>query len=322
MPIKPICSIIDDYQKIALDIVDWTFLDKQFSLRQHSAPFANEDNAATELADCTIIVAMRERTPFPETLLARLPKLRLLITTGAKNQSIDLAAAQRLGITVCGTRSSGNAAAEFTWAAFMAFMRDIPRETTNFRGAGDWQIGIGQQIQGKRLGVVGLGRVGRKIVDFGKAFDMDVCGWTRSDLAKRAESLDVTPLCLNVIFETCDVITLHLVLTAQTHGLISHELMSRMKASAVLINTSRGPVVDEAALINILECRQIGGAVLDVFDQEPLPNDHPFRTLSNVLATPHIGYVTQENYRVYYADAIENITSWLNKTPLRLLTET
>lgn len=322
MSIKPICAILDDYQKIALDMADWTILNKQISLRQYSTSFENEDHAANELADCTIIVAMRERTPFPESLLSRLPNLRLLVTTGGRNRSIDLAAAQRLGITVCGTRSSGNAAAEFTWATFMAFMRDIPRETANFRSAGEWQVGMGQQIRGKRLGIVGLGRVGKKMVDYAKAFDMDVCGWTRTDLVKRASALDIIPLSLNEVFETCDVITLHLSLTAQTRGMISHELMSRMKAKAIIINTSRGPIVDEAALINILERGQIGGAVLDVFNQEPLSSDHPFRTLPNVLATPHIGYVMQENYQVYYADAIEDISAWLSNAPLRLLTET
>lgn len=316
----PICVILDDYQNAALTVADWTPLDGKVQLVRYEKHLGNQAAVAQALADATIVVAMRERTPFPASLLAQLPKLRLLITTGARNRSIDLDAALAQGITVCGTGSAGNPAAELAWAGLLAFLRNVPQEVANFREGGPWQTGLGRSVQGRRLGIVGLGKLGRQMARFGQAFGMEVCGWTRTDLGTRASDIGIAPVTLPELFETSDVVTIQLALVEETRGLIAADLLARMRPDAVLLNTSRGPIVDEAALLDALEHKRIGGAVLDVFDQEPLPAGHPYRTLPNVLATPHIGYVTEENYRIYYRDAVDDILEWLNDTPVRVMT--
>ncbi|BBU55079.1 2-hydroxyacid dehydrogenase [Mameliella alba] len=316
----PICAILDDYQDAALACADWSALDGRINLRRYDAHLGDEDVVARALADCTVIVAMRERTPFPASLLRRLPRLKLLVTTGMRNRSIDLQAAADLGITVCGTGAAGNPAAELAWGGLLAFMRQLPEEVANFRAGGPWQTGLGRSLQHKRLGIVGLGKLGRQMARFGQAFGMEVCGWTRSDLEARAETLGIEPVDLPGLFASSDVITIQLSLVDGTRGLVSADLLGLMRPDAVLVNTSRGPIVDEAALIAALEGQRIGGAVLDVFDHEPLPADHAYRRLTNVLATPHIGYVTQENYRVYYREAVENVDNWLEGRVLRALT--
>lgn len=316
----PICAILDDYQDAAGDSADWSVLNGRVTLRRYDRHLGDEDAVAGALADCTVVIAMRERTAFPASLLRRLPQLRLLITTGLRNRSIDLQAAAAQGITVCGCRGAGNPAAELAWVGLQAHMRRLPEEVANFRQGGPWQASVGRSLKGKRLGVVGLGKLGRQMVRFGKAFGMEVSGWTRTDLTTRAEELEITATDLPSLFSTCDAITVQLALVEETRGLISADLLARMGAEAVLVNTSRGPIVDEAALIDALQARRIGGAVLDVFDQEPLPADHPFRRLDNLLATPHLGYVTQENYRAYYRDAVDDIVAWLDGAPVRVLT--
>lgn len=314
------CAILDDYQNVALGHAEWAGLAERVSMRRYGTHLGDEDSVAEALADCEIIVAMRERTPFPRSLLNKLPRLKLLVTTGMRNRSIDLEAAAACGVTVCGTRAAGNPAAELAWGSLLAFMRNLPDEVSNFRASGPWQRHLGRTLAGKRLGVIGLGKLGKQMVQFGQVFGMDVCGWTRTNLDGTAESLGITPLTLEKLFESSDVLTVQLSLTETTRGFITADLLSRMRSDAVLVNTSRGPLVDEKALIAALEAGRIGGAVLDVFDQEPLPETHPFRTLPNVLATPHIGYVTEENYRVYYREAVEDILAWLNGAPLRVLT--
>lgn len=316
----PICAILDDYQDAAFASADWSVLDGRVRLRRYETHLGDEDAVAQALADCTVIVAMRERTPFPASLLRRLPRLKLLVTTGMRNRSIDLQAAADLGITVCGTGAAGNPAAELAWGGLLAFMRQLPEEVANFRAGGPWQTGLGRSLQHKRLGIVGLGKLGRQMARFGQAFGMEVCGWTRTDLAARAERLGIEPVDLPGLFASSDVVTIQLSLVDGTRGLVSADLLGRMRPDAVLVNTSRGPIVDEAALIAALEGQRIGGAVLDVFDQEPLPADHAYRRLTNVLATPHIGYVTQENYRVYYREAVDNVANWLEGRVLRALT--
>ncbi|KZM50250.1 D-2-hydroxyacid dehydrogenase family protein [Labrenzia sp. OB1] len=317
---RPICAVLDDYQDVALTSADWSSLKDRVEIRRFDKHLGDENSVAADLADCTMIVAMRERTGFPESLLKRLPKLRLLVTTGMRNRSIDLAAAKKLNITVSGTGAAGNPAAELAWAGLLAYMRKLPEEVANFRAGGPWQTGLGRSLQGRKLGVVGLGKLGRRVVGFGQAFGMEVCAWTRTDLASRAEALNIEPVTLLELFRSSDVITVQLSLVPETEGLISADLLGAMKSDAVFVNTSRGPIADEETLIAALQDKRIGGAVLDVFGQEPLPDDHPYRRLPNVLATPHIGYVTEENYRVYYSDAVENILAWLDGTPLRELT--
>lgn len=316
----PICAILDDYQDAALSVADWSALAGRVSIRRHATHMGHEDDLVAALADAVVVIAMRERTPFPGRLLRRLPRLRLLITTGARNRSIDLDVARALGVTVCGTGSTGRPAAELAWAGLLAFMRRIPQELENLRSGGPWQTGLGRSLEGRRLGIVGLGKLGGQVARFGKAFGMDVCGWTRTDLGRRSAELGIAPLALPELFETADVVSLHLALVPGTRGLVCAELLERLKPDAVLVNTARGPLVDEAALVRLLEAGRIGGAVLDVFDAEPLPAGHPFRRLPNVLATPHLGYVTEENYRIYYRDAVENLIAWLDGQPVRTLT--
>ena len=314
----PICAILDDYQNAALNVADWSALDGRVTLRRYEAHLGGIDEVARELADCEIIVAMRERTPFPDALLRRLPNLRLLVTTGMRNRSIDLQAASDLGITVCGTGAAGSPAAELAWAGLLAFMRNLPGEVANFRAGGPWQTGLGRSLQGRRLGIVGLGKLGRQMARFGQAFGMEVAGWTRTSLDTRAAELGIAPLDLPELFASSDVVTLQLSLVAETRGLVTADLLERLPEGAVLVNTSRGPIVDEIALVAALQSGRIG-AVLDVFDTEPLPADHPFRDLPNVLATPHIGYVTEENYKVYYCEAVEAILGFLDGQPPRVL---
>lgn len=316
----PLCAILDDYQNVALTSSDWSVLEGQVTLRRYDTHLGSEDAIVEALADCTIVIAMRERTSFPATLLRRLPNLRLLVTTGLRNRSIDLEAARACGITVCGTPAAGNPAAELAWAGMLAQMRNLPAEIENLRRGGPWQIGLGRSVKGKRLGLVGLGKLGSKVAQFGKAFDMEVFGWNRRNLQTRAETLGIAPLALPDLFSTCDVVMIQLVLSAETHGIVSRDLIERMKPDALLVNTSRGPLVDEEALVDALHAKRIGGAVLDVFDTEPLPVDHPFRQLPNVLATPHIGYVTEENYKAYFSGAIEAVSGWLDGAVVRELT--
>jgi len=315
----PICAILDDYQEVALNVADWSAIEGRVELRRFGAHLGDEAEVARALAGVEIVIAMRERTPFTTRQLALLPDLKLLITTGARNRSIDLDPARAQGVIVCNTRSAGNPAAELAWAGMLAALRNIPAEVQNFREGGPWQQGLGRSVQGKQLGIVGLGKLGAKSAAFGHAFDMQVAGWTRSDLPARAAALGIEPLELPKLFSTSDVVMIQMSLVAETRGFVNADLIARMKPDALLVNTSRGPIVDQPALIAALEARSIGGAVLDVFETEPLPLDHPFRRLPNVLPTPHIGYVTQENYRVYYADAVENIAAWLDGAPIRVM---
>ncbi|MCO6383033.1 D-2-hydroxyacid dehydrogenase family protein [Oceanicola sp. 502str15] len=315
----PVCAILDDYQNAALAVADWSALEGRVELRRFGAHLGGEEEVAAALQGVEVVVAMRERTPFPASLFARLPDLKQLITTGARNRSIDLEAARAHGVLVTHTRSAGNPAAELAWAGMLAALRNIPAEVQNFRDGGPWQQGLGRSADGKRLGILGLGKLGAKCARFGQAFGMKVAGWTRTDLPARAEALGIMPLPLEQLFETSDVVMIQMSLVPETRGFVTPELLALMKPDALLVNTSRGPIVDEPALIAALEAGRIGGAVLDVFGTEPLPQDHPFRRLTNVLPTPHIGYVTEENYRVYYADAVENIVAWLDGAPVRVM---
>ena len=320
MTTLPICAILDDYQNAALTSADWSAVSSFMELRRFDTHLGGPDDVVATLQGCSVVVAMRERTPFPAEVLSRLPDLRLLVTTGMRNRSIDLEAARKLGIVVCGTRGEASSASELAWAGLLAFMRQLPQEVANFRAGGPWQTGLGRSLQGLRLGIVGLGKQGRAVARFGQAFGMDVCGWTRQDLHARAAELGITALSLDALFATSDVVMIQLVLTDQTRGFVGRDLLARMKPDAVLVNTSRGPIVEEAALIDALAAQRIGGAVLDVYDAEPLPLDHAFRSLTNVLATPHVGYVTEQNYATYYTDAVEDILSWQAGRPLRALT--
>jgi phosphoglycerate dehydrogenase-like enzyme len=323
MPAKikslPRCAILDDYQDAAFSFADWSALEGKVEITRFAEHLPDEDTRAAALADFEIIVAMRERTPFPRSLLARLPNLKLLVTTGMRNRSIDAGAAKELGITFCGTPSVVGPAAELAWGGLIALYRNLPDELANFRKGGPWQLSVGRRLSGLQLGIVGLGRLGGKVSQFGKAFDMDVVGWNRSNLEGRASELDIKPMALPALFETSDVIFVMLSLTPETRGIISADLIARMKTDATLVNAARGPLVDEEALIAALTKQSIYGAVLDTYGQEPLPLDHPFRRLKNVIATPHLGYVTTDSYSSYYSGSVDTIANWIAGTPVRVI---
>jgi phosphoglycerate dehydrogenase-like enzyme len=309
------CAILDDYQDCALGFADWASLE--------GVEVKNFTHAITtdQLAEFEIIVAMRERTRFDAALLARLPRLKLLVTTGMRNAAIDLTAAAARGVVVCGTRGLSYPAPELTWALLLALAKQIPAETTAVR-EGSWQTRIGQGLSGKTLGIVGLGKIGSQIARYAQAFDMPVLAWSRNLTEERCQSLGVkwAPT-LDALLQRADIVTLHLVLSDSTRGILGARELGLMKPSALLVNTSRGPLIDEASLLQVLIEKRIAGAALDVFDTEPLPAAHPLRTLPNVVATPHIGYVCRENYELFYGDAVEDIQSWIKGSPIRTLPE-
>jgi phosphoglycerate dehydrogenase-like enzyme len=264
---------------------------------------------------------MRERTPFPRRLLERLPNLKLLVTTGARNASIDVAAAGERGVTVCGTTGLGSPTAELTWGLILGLVRNIPFDDRTIREGG-WQTTIGPNLEGKLLGVIGLGNLGSRVAAVGKALGMEVIAWSQNLTAERAAGQGARLVSKEELLSTADVVTIHLVLSDRTRGLIGTNDIGLMKPSSYLVNTSRGPIVDEAALIEALRNRRIAGAALDVYDEEPLPADHPLRSLPNTVLTPHIGYVTTDNYRAFYGGAVEDVAAFLAGSPLRVIKPT
>lgn len=315
----PRCAILDDYQDAARKFADWSVLDGKVERVRFPEHIDDEDALVAALSGFEIVVAMRERSPFQRSLLSRLPDLKLLVTTGRANRSIDVAAARDHQIMVCGTPSVVGPAAELAWGGLIALFRNLPMELENFRAGGPWQISVGRRLSGLRLGIVGLGKLGGKIAQFGKAFEMEVSGWNRSNLETRAAELGIAPIALPDLFESSDVVFVMLSLTAQTRGFVTRELLDRMKSDAVLVNAARGPLVDEQALLEALTEGRIGGAVLDTYGTEPLPKDHPLRRLTNVIATPHLGYVTSDSYEAYYEGAVDTIRHWLAGTPVRII---
>ena len=310
-------AVLDDWQSVASDVVDWSGLDAIGEVSfLHEFP-ADTATMVSRLKDFEVICVMRERTIFDEALLSQLPKLKLLVTGGMRNAALDLAAAKRLGIQVAGTESYKFAAPELTWALIMGVTRNIVDEANSLR-AGNWQIGIGSDLYGKTLGIVGLGSIGQKVAKYGQAFDMKVIAWSENLTAERAAEHGVTYVSKAELFEQSDVISVNLVLSDRSRGLVDAESLNRMKPTAYLVNTARGPIVDEDALVEVLKQKKIAGAALDVYGQEPLPVDHPFRTLPNLLATPHVGYVTENNYRMFFSQMIEDIQAWHAGTPIRL----
>jgi phosphoglycerate dehydrogenase-like enzyme len=279
---------------------------------------ADEEALVDRLAGFDVVVAMRERTPFPRSLLERLPALRLLVTTGMRNASIDLKAAAEAGVVVSGTGGGGWSTAELTWGLILAVTRRITQEDACVR-AGEWQTGIGPDLAGKTLGVLGLGNLGARVAGYGNAFDMDVIAWSENLTGERAAEVEAELVGREELFARADVLTIHLVLSDRTRGLVGARELSLMKPTAYLVNTSRGPIVDEGALVDALRAGRIAGAALDVFDVEPLPLDHPLRDLPNAVVTPHIGYVSLETYQAMFRDAIEDIAAWLAGEPVRVL---
>lgn len=311
-------AILDDYQGVALASADWSRLPAGSEVRVFREHLEDEAALAEALRPFDVAVAMRERTPFPASLLARLPNLRLLVTTGMRNASIDVAACQRQGVTVCGTGAVGAPAAELTWALILALLKRIPTEDRALR-EGRWQTGLTEGLTGKRLGVVGLGKLGAQVARVGLAFGMEVLAWSHNLTAERAQAAGVHLATKHELFSTADIVTLHLVLSGRTRGIAGLAELRAMKPTAYLVNTARSGLVDEEALLAVLREGRIAGAGLDVFPVEPLPAGHSLLSLPNTVLTPHLGYVTRENYAVYYRDALEDILAWSGGKPLRQL---
>lgn len=313
------CVVLDDYQGAAGRCADWPSLRGKANLTFCHLPMDRVTTCAA-LADADIVIAMRERTRFDADMLSSLPRLKLLVTTGMVNASIDLAAAVRKGVTVCGTRGISTPTPELTWGLLLALARSIPQEHQAIRSNGQWQSTVGVDLAGKTIGIVGLGRVGQVIARYAKAFRMDILAWSPNLTADRCDEHGARlASSLHDLLANSDVITLHMVLSAATRHMIGADELSKMKRSALLVNTSRGGLVDTAALVAALDQGAIGGAALDVFDTEPLPADHALRKADRLITTPHIGYVSENNYRTFYGDALEDIHAWIDGTPLRVL---
>lgn len=311
-------AVIDDWQDVARDVVDWSVLESIGEVTfVHDYP-ADNATLAERLGRYQVICVMRERTRFDEDLLKRLPALKLLVTGGMRNAALDMPAAVKLGIKVCGTDSYKHAAPELTWALIMAATRNLLSEANALR-SGQWQQGLGGDLHGKTLGILGLGSIGLRVAQFGQVFGMRVIAWSENLTAERAEQVGVTYVSKQQLFEQADVLSVHLVLSERSRGLVDAQALGWMKPTALLVNTARGPIVDEAALIKALQKQHIAGAALDVFDEEPLPALHPFRTLDNVLATPHVGYVSRQNYAQFFAQMIDDIQAWAAGEPVRQL---
>ncbi|MDW8398235.1 MAG: D-2-hydroxyacid dehydrogenase family protein [Acetobacteraceae bacterium] len=311
-------GLLDDWQGVGTLLADWSALPpgtEVESLRWHET---DEAALAERLAPYDALVVMRERTPITASLVARLPRLKLLVTTGLRNAAVDVAACAARGITVCGTPSLASPTPELTWGLILGLLRRIPEESAAMR-AGGWQTTIGRGVEGKTLGILGLGRIGQRVAKVGAAFGMKIIAWSRNLTAEAAAAAGAERVEKMELFARADVVTIHLVLSERTKGLVGAAELARMKPSAVLVNTSRGPIVDEAALLSALHAGEIAGAALDVYDEEPLPPDHPLRRAPNLLLTPHLGYVTEENYRGMYGGALECVLGWLKGEPVRVI---
>jgi phosphoglycerate dehydrogenase-like enzyme len=311
-------AILDDYQKVALQLADWKSLGSAVDVETLHDTLGDQDALVERLGDFEIIVAMRERTPFRSELLERLGNLRLLVTTGVRNASIDLKAAAERGIMVCGTEVVSSPTVELTWGLILAAARHISREDQGMR-SGRWQTTLGLGLEGRVLGLLGLGNLGSRVAVIGKAFQMRMIAWSQNLTAEHAASLGVERVEKEELFRRADFLSIHMVLSKRSRGLVDTPEFAAMKPTAYLINTSRGPIVNEKALIAALESRKIAGAALDVYDQEPLPADHVLRRLDNVVLTPHLGYVTVENYRQMYGQAVEDIRAFLDGHPVRII---
>jgi phosphoglycerate dehydrogenase-like enzyme len=304
-------AVLDDYQNVALKLADWSALAKRAEITVFNDHVSDPSAVVERLRPFDVVCVMRERTPLSREIIQQLPQLKLIASTGPRNAAIDETAARERGIAVSGTRYWSTPTIEMTWALILAAMRNIPRENAAVR-AGGWQTSIGRDLDGKTLGVLGLGNIGREVARIGLAFGMKIVAWSQNMTPEIASAAGAEHVSKEELFKQADIVTIHLILSRRTRGLIGAAELAMMKPTAWLINTSRGPIIDEAALTSALQSRAIAGAAIDVFDLEPLPPQHPFRTLDNVLATPHIGYVTENLYRAFYEDVVANIAAWLD----------
>ncbi|MBT2895165.1 D-2-hydroxyacid dehydrogenase family protein [Streptomyces sp. McG3] len=317
---KPRCAVIEDFQSVATTVVDWSAVTADVEVVTFTEHLATEDEAAAALADFDVVVTLRERVPFPAELFARLPRLRLLVASGMRNSVIDLDAAKRHGVVVCGTASSSTPPVELTWALLLGLARGIVPEAEALRSGGPWQSTLGADLHGRTLGLLGLGKIGGRVARVGLAFGMDVLAWSQNLTKERTDEAGAERAASKEeLLASSDFVSVHLALGDRTRGLIGAAELAMMRPTAYLINTSRAAIVDTDALLAALDAGVIAGAATDVFDTEPLPAGHPLRTAPRLLATPHLGYVSRANYETYYGQAVENIRAFLDGQPVRRL---
>lgn len=313
-------AVLDDYQQVAASFGNWDALTSAgVSITTFDRPFSTEAETVAALGEFDIVIAMRERTPFPRSVIAQLPKLSLLVTTGAANAVIDLEAASDHGVTVCGTTGSATAAPEMTWALVLALARNLTAEENRLR-AGEWQATVGFELSGRTLGIVGLGKIGQRIARYGQAFGMEVLAWSQNLSDDTAAATGVRKVSKEELFRASDVVSLHLRLSKRSKHIVGEKELKLLGPDGVLINTARGPLVDQEALIRALHEGWIRGAALDVYDQEPLPGNHPILTAPRTVLAPHLGFVTTESYARFYGGAVEDVQAWLAGAPVRVLT--
>jgi phosphoglycerate dehydrogenase-like enzyme len=311
----PRIAVFDDYQNVALQLADWSPVTERATVTVFNDHLSDGKEIVDRLQEFDVVCVMRERTPFTRDILARLPRLKLIASTGSRNASIDVEATAERGIEVMHTRYNSSPTIELTWALILASARNLTIETASVRSGG-WQRTVGNGIRGKVLGVLGLGNIGSEVARIAGAFGMEVIAWSENLTAEKAAASGARLVSKTELFQRADILTIHLVLSPRTRGLVGKPELALMKPSARLVNTSRGPIVDETALVETLRDRRLAGAAIDVFDVEPLPPEHPFRRLDNVIATPHIGYVSRDLYRVFYQDTVANIAEWLGRRGL------
>ncbi|HEY1474219.1 MAG TPA: D-2-hydroxyacid dehydrogenase family protein [Pseudolabrys sp.] len=312
-------AILDDYQNVALKMADWSAVSKDVEVKVFNSPLGDDNAVIKALQGFTIVNMMRERTPFNRKVIEGLPDMKLLITTGARNNSIDLKAAAERGVTVCGTGGFGNPTAAIAIGLMLELTRHIGFENTRMKAGEAWQVTVGHDVEGMTLGVLGLGKLGQRVANVAKALGMKVIAWSQNLTPEKAKEGGAEYVSKKDLFRNADVISIHVVLSDRSRGLVGAKELGQMKKTAYLVNTSRGPIVEEKALIAALTSKSIAGAGLDVFDVEPLPTDHPFRKMDNVVLTPHLGYVSERNYRTLYAGVVEDIRAWLDGKPVRVL---
>src|SRR5438445_4822867 len=313
------CAILDDYFNLSLSSADWSKVTDRIDVTVFNQPFAGSDAAAGALKDFEVICAMRERTPFPRALFAALPKLKLLITSGMRNAAIDMEAAKDRGIVLCGTQWGRDPTAPLTMGLILELTRNIGRENARMHAGEPLQKFVGMEIEGRTLGVIGLGKLGTKVSKLAQAFGMNVIAWSPNLTPEKCKEAGVTYASKEQLFKTADVITVHVVLGPRSRGLVGRDDLQRMKPTAYIVNTARGPIIDETALLEVLQQKKIAGAGIDVYSIEPLPVDHPFRKLDNMVITPHLGYATEEVFRGHYSQMVEGIDGWLKGDPPRKL---
>jgi phosphoglycerate dehydrogenase-like enzyme len=312
-------AILDDYQNVSQKVVDWSPVAKDVDFTVFTEPLGAPDKVIAALKDCAVVCLMRERTLFGKDVIDALPALKLIVTSGMRNAAIDVAAAAARGIPVCGTESLGHPTAELTFGLMLELARKIGHENARLKAGSRWQSTLGIDLYGKTLGIIGLGKLGKRVARIGNALDMKVAAWSQNLTAEKAQAAGATLVSKEELLRSSDFVTVHVQLSARTRGLIGAAELALMKPSAFFINTSRGPVADEKAIESALRGGKIAGAAIDVYNEEPLPLDHPFRKLENIVITPHLGYVTAESYKRFYGQMVEDIRAWFDGKPVRVI---